>query len=525
MNCSFHTNRLTGNLAGRALSFWRGLSRSFNFLIMILGSALLFGGCGQVQESAVLSGRIQPYAGNPAYWQYRNEPLLLLGGTSDHNLFQHTYPRLDKELDRMVENGGNYVRCVMSSREPGNIYPFYQDPETELFDLEQWNDEYWERFDYFLRATHERDIIVQVEIWASYDFYTRASHVRDGLTAWDRNPFNPRNNNNYTEGQSGLTSVFQSNGYQLINPFFNTTLPLHKPFDFEVRPMVLRFQQRFVDKLLSVSLQYDHVLYCIDNETNADPQWPLYWSQYIRQKAAEQGITIEVTEMWDTFDPTGGAVEGAAVQSPATHFFVLRSGVSNTLYDAENYSFMDISNHNAQTGETHYLTGLYIWEKARESGNIRPVNNVKIYGAGDGGWAGSARDALERFWRNIFAGAASVRFHRPPYGLGISDMAIAHIRSMRMLEESADIFSSRPSNHLLGDRDENEAFCLASDPGEYLLFFPSGGSVRLNARPGSYSIRWLDIENSEWLEQEIIDLPGPVSTPGQGFWAVRVTRI
>ena len=485
---------------------------------------LFFAGCRQSQERVILSDRIQPYAGNPAYWQYKNSPVLLLGGSSDHNLFQHTSRGLDDELDRLVEYGGNYLRCVMSSREPGNVYPFYQDPETGLFDLEQWNVEYWDRFDYFLRATNERDIIVQVEIWASYDFYTRISHVRDGLTAWDRNPFNPRNNINYTEDQSGLTSVFQSNGYQIINPFFNTTLPLHKPFDFEARPMVLGFQQRFVDKLLSVSLNYEHVLYCIDNETNADPQWPLYWSKYIRQKALEQDKTIEVTEMWDTFDPTDGAVKEAVVQDPATHFFVLRSGVSNTLCDPENYSFLDISNHNAQTGETHYKTGHYIWEKIRNSGNIRPVNNVKIYGAGEGGWNGTTRDGLERFWRNIFAGAASVRFHRPAAGLGNSDLAMTHIRSMRMLTGSVDIFSSCPANHLLGERDENEAFCLANSSGEYLLFFPSGGKVRIDAAPGTYSVRWLDVSSSAWDEPETAELPGIVRPPGDGFWAASVVR-
>jgi hypothetical protein len=402
--------------------------------------------------------------------------------------------------------------------------PFYLDPETRMFNLELWNDEYWERFEYFLMATGKRDIIVQIEIWASYDFYTRASHVRDGLTAWDRNPFNPRNNNNYAEDESGLTSTFRSNGHQIINPFFNTTLPLHKPFDFEIRPILLGFQQRFVDKLLSLSLNYDHVLYCIDNETNADPQWPLYWSQYIRHMTAEQNKSVEITEMWDTFDPTDGAVAEATVQDPANHFFVLRSGVSNTLYDPENYSFIDISNHNAQTGEVHYRTGCYIRDKVRESGNIRPVNNVKIYGAGDGGWNGTTQDGLERFWRNIFAGAASVRFHRPEAGIGNNDLAMTHIRSMRMLTGSVDIFSSYPANHLLDDRQENEAYCMANDAGEYLLFFPAGGKVRIEIPPGVYKVRWLDISASKWDEPETIQLPGTVESNTKGFRALSIVK-
>ena len=32
--------------------------------------------------------RIQPFADNPYYWQYKGEPVVLLGGTKDDNLFQ-----------------------------------------------------------------------------------------------------------------------------------------------------------------------------------------------------------------------------------------------------------------------------------------------------------------------------------------------------------------------------------------------------------------------------------------------------
>jgi hypothetical protein len=124
---------------------------------------------------------------------------------------------------------------VLLHRDRGDVYPSYRDAATGLFDLGRWNDEYWRKFDYFLRATHDRRILVQIEIWATYDFYTRPGHVYDGLTAWDRNPFNPANNSNYTEGESGLFATFRSLGHQLINPCFNTVLPLPQPVDFGIR--------------------------------------------------------------------------------------------------------------------------------------------------------------------------------------------------------------------------------------------------------------------------------------------------
>ena len=166
-----------------------------------------------------------------------------------------------------------------------------------------------------------------------------------------------------------------------------------------------------MDKLLSVTLNYNHILYCIDNETNAHPDWGFYWAKYIRSNAKEKGAQIEVTEMWDTFDPTNGAIPGVIIQDPDLHYFTKRSNVSSTLNHPETYSFIDISNNSAQTGRVHYKTGHWVWNQVQQSGKIRPINTVKIYGSDNTNWAGAgtSQDAGERFWRNIFAGAASSR--------------------------------------------------------------------------------------------------------------------
>jgi len=465
--------------------------------------------------------RIQAYKGNGMYWQYKGKPVLLLGGSSNDNIFQDAFNGgFDEELDKLVAHGGNYLRCTMSSRDEGNEYPFYKDHETGLYDLNRWNDRYWEKLEYFLEATKRKDIIVQIEIWATYDFYTRPWHVVDGKTAWERNPFNPVNNSNYNESESGMTNVFRSNGQNIINPFFNTVLPIPQPFDFETRPVVLDYQHKFVDKLLYITLKYDHVLYCMNNETQADPKWSIYWAQYVRKKANEQNLHVEITEMFDPFDPTGGAVEGATMQSPATHFFTLRSNVSITLNDPENFSFIEISNHNAQTGQVHYETAMYVWNKIQESGIPRPINNVKIYGADGDVWGGRTQEGIEKFWRNIFAGAASVRFHRPAWGLGNNPIALSQIKGMREFTNAMDFFKHKPSNHLLSDREANEAYCIAVDGKEYAIYFPGKGEVTLNIADGKYEARWLNIFLSEWEKSEVLQLPGKIKTPSDGMWAV-----
>ncbi len=44
-----------------------------------------------------------------------------------------------------------------------------------------------------------------------------------------------------------------------------------------------------------------------------------------------------------------------------------------------------------------------------------PLNNKKVYGQGGGTntAAGTEKEAVERFWRNVFGGAASTCLHRP----------------------------------------------------------------------------------------------------------------
>jgi len=465
---------------------------------------------------------IEIYPENAHYWMYNGEPVLLIGGSNNDNLFQD--PMVKQEVKLLKSVGGNYLRCVMSARDEGDAKPYLKN-ENGKYDLERFNPEYWDRFKHFLEVTAENDVIVQIELWATYDFYSRTSTIIDGKTAWERNPFNPANNINYSESESGLYALFRSNGYEIINPFFNTVLPLPEPFNFKKRPVVLAYQQKYVDKLLSISLKYDHVLYSIDNETQADPKWSVYWSQYIREKAADSNLSIEVTEMFDPFDPTGGAVEDAAMQSPSTHFFTLRSNVSVTMNDPENFSFIEISNHNAQVGQVHFETGYYIWKKLQESGFVRPVNNVKIYGAGVGGWNGSAKDGKERFWRNVFAGAASVRFHRPTAGLGKNDVALAHIKSMRILTDSMDFFKHKPANHLLLNREKNEAYCLAIEGKEYAIYFTSEGEIKLNVHPGKYEVNWLNIRTSQWSKTQIVEQPGALKTPSDDQWVVFVQVI
>ena len=67
-----------------------------------------------------------------------------------------------------------------------------------------------------------------------------------------------------------------------------TKLPTEVPSSPETNFVVLGYQQKFVDKLLSYTLQYGHILYCIDNETSVSSEWGKFWAGYIKTRAKEE---------------------------------------------------------------------------------------------------------------------------------------------------------------------------------------------------------------------------------------------
>ncbi len=455
------------------------------------------------------ANRIRPYLKNPRYWQYKSEPVLLLGGSKDDSLFQ--IPDLKEHLDILAGVGGNYIRNTMSSRNTKGfeVYPFKRLPNGK-YDLNQWNDEYWNRFQNLLKWTAERDIIVQIEVWDRFD-YTDMKGPWKG-PQWKPHPFNPANNTNYTEAESGLATVYMQHPGQDKQPFFHT-VP-----EMDNNQVVLRYQKRFVDKLLSCSLKYGNVLYCMNNETSTSTKWGQFWMGYIRRKAAEAGVDVYVTDMFDV----GWELE-------TEEKFLLS-------FDRPDiYTFLDISQNNAMKNSVlgHWNNIQFV--RNRIAGHPRPINNTKIYGSDERQLSRYHQRVFQRrgtaaaensFWLNIIGGCASARFHRPPAGIGLSKKTQANIRSMRMITDKMNVFTCTPSNSLLSDRQDNEAYCLANPGTEYAVYFPKGGEVTLDigAMTKPATVRWLDIMKSKWSGPERIKGKSKITLtcPSQGYWAVLV---
>lgn len=471
------------------------------FVLLLLMVFIAATGC---QTTRDVSEFIDIDETSPWYWQYKGETVVLLGGSWQDNLFNHPQ-KLEEHLDVLAAAGGNYLRNTMSHRNEGNVFP-YERNEDGQFDLNRFNNEYWERFERFLELTYERDMIVQIEIWDPWDMYE--DHQSYG--GWSHYPFNPDNNINFTAEESGLPTVidYPPAGTPTDHPFFRTVPEL------ENNKLILQYQQAYVDQLLSISLRYPNILYCMHNETGEKVEFGDYWADYVRQRADEEGVPVHTTDMRRNED--------------------VRSDDHAYIFDnPQRYTFVDISQNNAWSGRGQGHYDNIMWVRDQLSEHPRPVNNTKNYGA----VRHSEEESVARMGRMIFAGSSGARFHRPhpledpsamyeksEWGLGLSPRAQQIIRSLRMATDELDINRTEPGNDLLSDRSDNEAYLLAEPGRQYAVYFPDGGSVTLDLSdaPVELSMQWLDISNSRWMDETTVQGGNTVelTSPGEGQWVV-----
>jgi Family of unknown function (DUF6298) len=440
---------------------------------------------------------LRPWPENTWYWSYHGKPILLLGGSDDDNLYQWPSEKLIPQLERLAAAGGNVIRNTMSDRKDKGfeVYPFRRG-RSGKYDLNKWNAEYWARLDRMLAETARRNIAVQIEIWDRFD-YTDSG----GSDRWQRHPYNPANNVNYTYGQSGFAKRYPNHPGTNKQPFFFSTPGQRN------NQVVLPFQQRFVNKLLDHTLPFDHVLYCMDNETNGDEQWGKYWAQFVKERAAKQNKTVYVTEMWDDWN-------------------LAAERHKRTFDHPELYDFVDVSQNNHNKGQKHWDNFLHVRQYL--AGHPRPMNTTKTYGATGNKFGHTDQDAVERFWRHLLAGAASIRFHRPDSGLGLNDKAVACIKAARLLESLIPLWSVQPAAGLLSDCSGNEAYLAANKGRAYAVYFPArdNAEVKLDLADatGTLTVHWINIDKGQAGEQQNISGGNTItlSPPTDENWAAAI---
>ncbi len=492
-------------------------------LYMIIGSFLFscFGdehlqmipASGEIESEVKYNSEsvIQPYKTNSFYWEYHGSPKLLIGGSEDDNIFQWPLDELVEHLDLLQSSGGNYVRNVLNHAR-NNISGFDRNdvmPHNKrdgLYDLDDFNQEYFDRLERFLMEAWQRDIIVQLTFWEAWDFLegNLEGKLGDFYARYDQLSWNPKNNINYSADDSGMkesntTVATWKKEWENQVGFFYTV-----PGMSNDNALLRGYQEKFIRRVLDSTLKFDNVLYNVQNERQwVIPQtWPDYWITFAREYAESQGKIIYVTDMADKY--------------------YMNQLQQQEALNSKNTDFFEISQVNHLGGQTQYDE--IINARNQLSSNKKPINAIKIYRPSKKAQSKGSFDDEDKMWRLIFGGAAAVRFHRSTlpsadvesYGFGLTSESQQQIKSARMFADEVNLFAMKPDNSKLSQRTMNEAYLLENSGQEYAIYFTGvdDASVVLELSEAKEMIQldWLDIRTQQWIGSGSVFVDGRTVT-------------
>lgn len=482
-------------------------------------------------------GGIIPYVHNSSYWQYRGQPIFLRGsGTTnsiidgryawwyyrDHHDFVNWDDSLDyseslrgfmngfdEEIRLLTEAGGNYIRFTLadfSAKTVGAdraIYPFSatrrdSDGVAVAFDLDSWNPDFWDRLDYVFEVCHANGVIIQLELWDGWALRdgARSSIADPDSMLWGNLPWSPWRNDKY-HGSTGLSDRFT--GKREDNPF-------KRMFVDDNKNVVQRYAELFVKEVLDHAAPYDNIIFQVENESpNSISDWSIPWADFVHDDANNpyDGL-IYITDMRDQYQLFG--------IDTSTKPMVTSVDQQAILNDPVRFNYFDASQHSRFRRFDDFYDHIYtfIADHVRNGVNQRPVNIVKIYSTWTEipGWnnRNSMHYGIHRFWANIFAGVASVRYHRAWKNADYVSLAESRkdlLALVWILDTNAvefwDMVPVHYSEAFLRRTMSGSAYAMHNpDTDQYLVYFENmESSVTLRVTNGSYTVFWYNRDTSE----------------------------
>jgi hypothetical protein len=236
--------------------------------LLLLFMAIILAACGVKETPNTLEsevdGPIRLHPDNPHYFQYRGEALALITSAEHYGALINLDFDYQTYLKTLSKDGMNYTRIftgtyfeiygesfgiqknTLAPKEGRVITPWMLIEVVEntkpLYDLSQWNEEYFKRLHAFMALAEELGVIVEVTLFSSI---YRDAH-------WDICPQNPSNNVNLSESLDRFDAQTLNNGE------------------------LLSFQMDYVKKMVQELNRYDNFFFEIQNEPWSDHTVPVY---------------------------------------------------------------------------------------------------------------------------------------------------------------------------------------------------------------------------------------------------------
>ncbi len=457
---------------------------------------------------------------NPHYFEYQGKPLVLITSAEHYGALLNEDFDYRKYLQTLAEEGMNYTRIFAGTYAeiPGESFGIQYNtlaPQPEKFitpwsytldgsgkrtyNLERWNDAYFERLHDIMKISGEKDIIVEFTLFTSI---YRDEH-------WAISPENPINNSNIDEPITRFQAHTPDNG------------------------SLMEYQEKLVRKLVQELNVYDNFFIEIQNEPWSDHNVPVY-NIVNREELRENDWTYKVDFANVTSLEWQDMIAGFIVEE--------ESGLEKKHLIAQNYCNFKAPLSNIGDNIS-ILNFHYGWPEAAEWN----YSFDKVIGFDESGFAGSGDEVYRRqAWRFLLSGGGLFNNLDYSFFTGYEDGTLENkapgggsITLRKQLKILHDFIHGFDLANLKPDRISVKHVpgvipYVMSIPGRsYALFLQAVGveqsELDLTVPDGKYSVEWISTFTGTQLRvEEIKSIEGHLNVKlvfESGEIAIRIERI
>jgi hypothetical protein len=454
----------------------------------------------------LMEGLAQPvslHPENPHYFEYKGKPVLLITSGEHYGAVINRDFDYGKYLNTLAEDGLNLTRifCGTYVEHPGSfgirnntlapsaeayLAPWKRTQKEgypagdSRFDLEHWDQEYFNRLKDFLALAAKLDIIVEVTLFSS--IYTD--------TSWTYCPLFHQNNINGTDEVARRHVHTPDNGN------------------------LMRFQENFIRKLVTELKDFDNFYFEIQNEPwadNSDESFAinpndsatyLYWRR--RADLPNAAANAWQKRMGELITSTESTFE---------HQHLIAQNFCSFMYPIREVNdYVSIINfHYALPQAVEYNYGYDLPVSFDEDG---------FCGQGE-------RRYRENAWNFILAGGSIYNNLDYSFYVGYEDGTLANdapgfgsmalraqLAFLKEFIEEFDFIRLKPSRHLVRLAPGTIPQVLASEGKEYAVYLCGGTrcDLQLYMPPGRYGATWLNTVSFKIEKREELDHNGGALT-------------
>jgi hypothetical protein len=356
--------------------------------------------------------------------------------------------------------------------------------------LDQWNESYFSRLKSFVEEAQKRDIIVEVTLFTS---------IYNDKT-WSNCPVNPQNN---------INNITLSN-YKKVHTLENGNL--------------LKYQEKFVKKIVTELNKYDNIIYEIQNEPWSDQtvmkNKPNYWQKLVPDDwNARIDIATELSLAWQSHI----AKLIANTERTLNKAHLIAQNYCNFVYPVEDV-VPNVTNINFHYAWSEAVTFNYGWNK--------------LIGFDESGFAGSDDDTYRRqAWVFLMSGGGLFNNLDYSFAVGYEDGTLIQkapgggspalrkqLRILRKFFEAFDFVNFSPDKYVVALSPGAYAYAFSNRKDKFVIYLTgSAKTLRVNIPAGKYQVQWLNPADGTIVETKTIDAQAPFTIIKMPVYSTDIT--